>query len=73
MRRRITFHRIFGFHLCKDGIWFNYKGDEVLRLWKKTKEGKRIVSLLFQSEFESLKELDGWWDEYRKVAYGKRE
>ena len=47
----------------KKGIWFWYKGDEVYYLFKK-KGDYRYVSLLCEGYFESLKEMDEFWDEY---------
>ena len=51
------------------GIWFPYKGDEVLYLWpwKRNKNNKKFVSLLCCGEFDSLKEIDRFWKEYYEV------
>jgi len=64
----------------KDGIWFPYKGDEVLWRWwwdrnppqkvgnttyLMPQQGK-YVSLLCEGCFNSLKEMDEFWKEYEE-------
>lgn len=39
-------------------IWYDYKGDEVC--WN----GKEYVSLLSEGGFDSLEELDEFWEDY---------
>jgi hypothetical protein len=66
----------WGNYLClkleKHGIWFWYKGDEVLYLWpwaRKNHGRGKFISLLASgtgewgdAQFHSLKELDEFWE-----------
>jgi len=63
------------FEITKSGIWFYYKGDIVLwRWWWRRnppqpknyimKQQGKYVSTLCGSCFNSLKEMDNFWDEY---------
>jgi hypothetical protein len=60
---------------CKHGVWFHYKGDEVLWLFPWRRVGKeKFVSLLFSgtgefgdARFNSLRELDLAWDEFERA------
>jgi len=86
MRKIINFkllrRKIKTFQITKAGIWFYYKGDTVLwRWWWRRnsvqppnyivpQQGK-YVSTLCESCFNSLKEMDNFWDEYRQ--YGTQE
>lgn len=64
-----TMFRIFRFTFYKDGIWFYYKGDEVLWVfpWVKPRGGNRFISLLFEANIGSLKELDNLWEDYNSM------
>jgi hypothetical protein len=39
-------------------IWFDYKGDEIC--WN----GNKFISLLCEGEFDSLEEMDKFWEDY---------
>ena len=39
-------------------IWYTYKGDEIC--WN----GKKYISLICEGEFDSLEEMDQFWNEY---------
>jgi hypothetical protein len=69
---------ILAFSINKRGIWFFYKGDEVMYIypWKRgvDKEWK-FISLQFSGngdfgdvKFKSLKDMDKAWDDYSKVS-----
>jgi hypothetical protein len=45
-------------------IWFEYKGDEVA--WN----GEKYLSLGFEGYFDTLEQLDKFWEDYFK-ALGK--
>lgn len=60
----------------KQGIWFLYKGDEVLYVWpwrRKEDEGisltggHKYLSLFSEGYFGSLREMDEFWDGYAKA------
>ena len=44
--------------IIKPVIWYEYKGDEIC--WN----GKKFVSLLCEGEFDSLNDMDVFWEEY---------
>lgn len=53
----------------KYGIWFDWKGDEVGYIWpwfsdRRECFKRRFYSIGFGAYFESLKELDEFWDGY---------
>lgn len=50
----------------KDYICFSYKGDEILYIypWKREKFSHRFISIGCNGVFQSLKEIDIFWDEY---------
>lgn len=68
----------WGNYLClkivKHGLWFYYKGDEVLYLWpwrRGETPNLKFISMLFSgngelwdAKFSSLKEIDKTWEEY---------
>lgn len=43
-------------------IWYTYKGDEIA--WN----GEVYLSLLSEGSFSSIREMDEFWESYRKVA-----
>lgn len=45
-------------------IWYEYKGDEVC--W----DGKQYISLLFEGGFDSLEELDEFWEKFAREMNG---
>lgn len=45
-----------------DLIWYTYKGDEIA--WN----GKQYLSLGAEDAFDTLEEIDKFWDEYEKIA-----
>lgn len=56
--------------ITKAGIKFSHSGDEVIYIfpWKRRGYSKsRYYSVLFDSYFKSLKELDKTWDDYAKL------
>ena len=74
------FHRKFHWSLDKFGILFDYKGDEVTRIWPWRHIGKkgRFISygLGFTRTgafgdvvFNSLKDIDKEWDSYFNAIY----
>jgi hypothetical protein len=61
--------KIKNFSICKNGIWFDYKGDVVLYKWPwRRNDGNKFVSLLFEHEFKSLRDLNKCWDDYLRVT-----
>lgn len=60
------FHRKFHWSLDKIGICFDYKGDEVFWVfpWKRAVKHMKWLSISFECNFESLKELDKNWKNY---------
>jgi hypothetical protein len=48
-------------------IWYSYKGDEIA--WN----GYRYISLLCEGEFDTLNDLDLFWEDYAKAAYTRQE
>ena len=44
--------------ICNGNIWYEYKGDEIC--WN----GKKYISLLCEGEFDSLEEMDQFWEDY---------
>ena len=71
--------KIKTFEITKSGVWFYYKGDTVLWRWwwrrnppqprncVMRQQGK-YVSSLCESCFNSLKEIDNFWEEYRQYC-----
>lgn len=59
---------------CKDGIWFNYHGDELLWLWwwkrRTLPNGKeeKYVSMLCEGAFESLPDYWMFWGGYSEAC-----
>jgi hypothetical protein len=66
---RAKFHRFFHFDINDAGIWFDYKGDEVCWMfpWKRNHKNKKYLSVLFECEYSSLKEMDDAWEDYSKA------
>ncbi len=55
--------------LCVAGLWFPYKGDEVLWCWPWRREsGYRYISLMCEGGFNSLKDIDQFWIDYEKAC-----
>lgn len=46
-------------------IWYEYKSDEIA--W----DGKKYLSLLCDGAFDTLEEVDEFWEEYWKVIFKK--
>jgi hypothetical protein len=44
--------------IANDVIWYTYKGDEVC--WN----GKQYISLLSEGGFNSLDEIDKFWEDF---------
>jgi hypothetical protein len=42
-------------------IWYEYKGDEIC--WN----GEKFVSFCCEGEFDSLEEIDKFWEDYFKA------
>lgn len=45
-------------------IWYLYKGDEIC--WN----GKKYISLLCEGEFDTLLDMDKFWDSYFEAIKG---
>ena len=57
--------KIIMIEITIDGIWFLYKGDEVLYTWPwRRKSGYKFISLCCEGGFNSLKEMNNFWTEY---------
>jgi hypothetical protein len=67
------FHRFFGFSYDPLGFSFNYKGDEIIWLWR-WKRGKsklwKFYSIGFCAKFRSIKQIDELWKEYFESMKG---
>jgi len=51
--------------ICRFGVWFPYQGDEVCYIWPwKRNQSQKFVSLIFEGDFNSLKQLREMWDAY---------
>ena len=50
----------------RNGIWWYHKGDEVLWIYPWRRRGYKYVSLMCEGCFQSIDELDKFWDEYFK-------
>lgn len=48
--------------IYNDVIWFEYKGDEVA--WN----GKQYISICTCGGYDTLEDLDKFWDDYWKVS-----
>jgi hypothetical protein len=53
--------------LSKMGIHFDYRGDEIIWLWRKFK-GKRWYSVCFEATFPTLKSIANLWDGYEAAT-----
>lgn len=55
--------------ISRYGIWFYYKGEEVLWVfpWRRA-DGYRFVSLEFQAGFHRLADIDRCWLDYFKAS-----
>lgn len=77
--KQALWERLFDTPVCllftswdSHGVWFPWRGDEVLWTWPWTRKGlPPLVSLLASgtgefgdSRFKSLAELDGFWRDY---------
>lgn len=51
----------------REGLWFSYNGDEVLRHWPWSGKAHRWQSLLAEGGFNSLREMDEFWEVYREA------
>ena len=51
--------------VCRDGVWFLYRGDEVLYTWAwRRKSGYKFISLGCEGGFNRLKDIDRFWLEF---------
>ncbi len=56
-------------HLCTAGLWFPYKGDEVLWCWPWCREsGYPFISLGCEGGFHSLKAMDQFWIDFEEAC-----
>lgn len=44
--------------ICDSVIWYTYKGDEIA--W----DGKQYISLLSEGCFDTLEDLDKFWEDF---------
>jgi hypothetical protein len=66
------FYRKFRCSIDYLGVEFYYKGDSVIWLWpwKRTSKNRKWLSISFECSFNTLKELDEYWDGYEKAIMG---
>jgi len=62
------FFRFFGFGYDPYGIYFKYRGDEIIWLKpsKRVTKEKKFLSIGFGASYSSLKAIDEEWNEYWK-------
>lgn len=53
-------------YICRIGIGFSYKGDEVIWIypWLRDKFNDRFESISFMRSYKSLHDLDVEWEEF---------
>jgi len=65
LRRKLRSLREFA--ICKDGIWFPYKGDVILYVFPWRRDNCVFVSVLSEGGFTSLKEIDRFWSQFAEL------